>query len=108
MNSDVARSPVLPAKKQTLQRYLLQDRFERGRLNAQHRYSTRLAAMLQNKLHVVARFTVRDFIGDFYSVPPIHMTHLHCSLEFYPSSAIEVCSGIDVSDWSGWEKNRGM
>ena len=37
---------VLPAKKQTLQRYLLQDRFERGRLNAQHRYSTRLAASL--------------------------------------------------------------
>ena len=74
--------------KQTLQLYLLQDRFERG----QHRYSTRFAAMLQNKLHVVARFTVREFVGDFYSLPPIYMMHLHCSLEFYPSSATEVSS----------------
>ena len=39
--------------------YLLEDRFERGWWNAQHRYSTRFAAMLQNRSHVfVARVTV--------------------------------------------------
>ena len=32
---------------------MLQDRFERGWLNAQHRYTTRFAAMLQKK---AARF----------------------------------------------------
>ena len=72
---------------------MLQDRFERGWLKAQHRYSTRFAAMLQNKLHVVARFTVREFVGDFHGLPPIHMIHLHCSLEFYPSTAIEAVLG---------------
>ena len=35
--------------KQTLQLYLLQDRFERGWLNTQYRYSTRFAAMLHAK-----------------------------------------------------------
>ena len=53
---------VLPPTKKTLQPYLLQDRFERRWYNAKHLYSTRLAAMFQNKLHVfffvVARFTV--------------------------------------------------
>ena len=72
---------------------MLQGRFERGWLKAQHRYSTRFAAMLQNKLHVVVRFTVREFVGDFHGLPPIHMIHLHCSLEFYPSTAIEAVLG---------------
>ena len=51
LNSDFApfttheKKPVLP--------YLLQDRFERGWQNAEHRYSTRFTAMLQIKLHVV-------------------------------------------------------
>ena len=54
---------VLPPTKKTLQPYLLQDRFERRWYNAKHLYSTRFAAMFQNKLHVffvvvVARFTV--------------------------------------------------
>ena len=36
-------------QKQTLQLYLVQDRFERGWLNAQHHYSTGFAAMLHAK-----------------------------------------------------------
>ena len=43
---------VLPPTKKTLQPYQLQDRIERQWSNRQHRYSTRFAAMLQNKLHV--------------------------------------------------------
>jgi len=38
---------------------LMQNRFERGWKNAEHRFSTHFAAKLQNKLHFfVARFTV--------------------------------------------------
>ena len=49
---------VLPPTKKTLRPYLLQDRFERGWKNAQHRYTTRLATILQDKLPLfVTRFT---------------------------------------------------
>ena len=36
---------------------------------------------------------MREFVGDFYSLLLFHdHMHLHCSLEFYLSSAIEVSS----------------
>ena len=52
LNSDIAHQ-VQPTKSR-----LFFNRFEREWWNAQHRFSTRFEAMLQNKLHVlVARFT---------------------------------------------------
>ena len=84
--------------KQTLQLYLLQDRFERGwvkhAISLFNSFCSNVACKTScTSLPVLPYLkSMREFVGDFYSLSPIQMIHLHCSLEFYPSSAIEVSS----------------
>ena len=98
LNSDVARSQVLPATKTNLATLFVARQVRtwvvKHATSLFNSFCSNVACNTSSTSLPVLPYlkSMREFVGDFYSLPPIHMIHLHCSLEFYPSSAIEVSS----------------
>ena len=96
--SDVARSQVLPAIKTNLATLFVARQVRtwvvKHAISLFNSFCSNVACKTScTSLPVLPYLkSMREFVGDFYSLSPIQMIHLHCSLEFYPSSAIEVSS----------------
>ena len=98
LNSDVARSQVLPATKTNLATLFgarqVWTWVVKRATSLFNWFCSNVACKTSSTSLPVLPYlkSMREIVGDFYSLSPIHMIHLYCSLEFYSSSAIEVSS----------------